>query len=223
MKERICSVCGVAKPIECFEIGRGKCIACRKAWQSEWSRNWRASGKAKVAVDKSNRTARARFAACRQNANRRGVICTLTFDEYCLLITQLCTYCQGPLNATGSGLDRKDSSEGYTTDNVTPCCWQCNRIKSNEFSYEEMLIIGPSVRRANRRKITRSMAKRDRTKPPPEQTLTDTPKRLSHDRPWWDVLVTTLRSPSAALRWTHSKRNKHNALAHKRPDLVINS
>jgi len=28
---------------------------------------------------------------------------------------------------------------GYTIDNVTPCCTDCNATRSNNFSYEEFL------------------------------------------------------------------------------------
>ena len=30
-----------------------------------------------------------------------------------------------------SGVDRIDSSKGYTKDNVVPCCGKCNRMKGD--------------------------------------------------------------------------------------------
>lgn len=55
------------------------------------------------------------------------------------LISRPCFYCNGPLNPTGSGLDRRDSSIGYVLDNVVPRCRACNVIKSDLITSEEML------------------------------------------------------------------------------------
>lgn len=62
----------------------------------------------------------------------------LSEDEWVSLSKQNCFYCdQEPSNfivAIGykySGLDRIDSSIGYTLTNVVPCCIVCNRAKSN--------------------------------------------------------------------------------------------
>lgn len=64
------------------------------------------------------------------------------------LTAQNCYYCGAePANIyevkncnggyTYNGVDRKDNTKGYTKENSVPCCWQCNRIKSdlplNEF------------------------------------------------------------------------------------------
>lgn len=68
----------------------------------------------------------------------------LSFEEYYELSQMLCIYCgEQPLNLSNpsslkinvpfiyNGLDRLDSSKGHTLDNVVPCCWNCNRMKSN--------------------------------------------------------------------------------------------
>ena len=39
-------------------------------------------------------------------------------------------------------IDRKDNSRGYSLDNICLACMLCNFIKSNIFTYEEMLEIG---------------------------------------------------------------------------------
>jgi 5-methylcytosine-specific restriction endonuclease McrA len=44
------------------------------------------------------------------------------------------------------GIDRVDNSIGYTPDNCVPCCTQCNRIKLDHLTYEEMLLLAPSLR-----------------------------------------------------------------------------
>lgn len=96
---------------------------------------------------KHSRTTRGRFVFAQEVARRRSHVWALAEAEYGELIAGgRCTYCDGTLDPTGIGLDRKDSSRGYTADNVTPCCGMCNRIKSDDFSSEEMLVLGRCIR-----------------------------------------------------------------------------
>jgi hypothetical protein len=64
---------------------------------------------------------------------------TLTFRVFCNMISSDCTYCGGAPNTVlkyrgvkiyYNGIDRIDSSKGYTNDNVCPCCYKCNLAKS---------------------------------------------------------------------------------------------
>ncbi len=46
------------------------------------------------------------------------------------------------------GIDRKDSNKPYDfceMTNIVICCFQCNRIKSNFFTYGEMRVIGRAI------------------------------------------------------------------------------
>lgn len=83
----------------------------------------------------------------RQNAKSRGYSWELDDDRAVELMRQNCAYCgQEPQNigkTTGrykedpktwfihNGLDRIDNYGDYTLDNVVPCCWNCNKAKSN--------------------------------------------------------------------------------------------
>lgn len=49
---------------------------------------------------------------------------------YARLVALACTYCGGVLNPSGVGLDRVDSTLGYTASNVLPCCRDCNALKA---------------------------------------------------------------------------------------------
>jgi hypothetical protein len=47
-----------------------------------------------------------------------------------------CHYCEAPpvldnRKLVRNGIDRVDSSKGYVTDNVVPCCRDCNVAKSD--------------------------------------------------------------------------------------------
>lgn len=72
---------------------------------------------------------------------------TLTKEEFTKLTSSPCHYCGVPpsnLSTVGNskysynGLDRKDNDEGYTPDNVVPCCWECNN-KKRTTHYDEFL------------------------------------------------------------------------------------
>lgn len=82
------------------------------------------------------------FYGFRQNAKERNFVWALDKRDVRIIIRQNCGYCGAPPSnlrnvktSTGSicynGLDRIDSTIGYTNDNVTPCCNVCNWMKSN--------------------------------------------------------------------------------------------
>lgn len=84
-----------------------------------------------------NRRATSRFRKAKWEAGRRNLTWGLTFEEFFSLVGQPCHYCGGSTSTVGSGLDRKNPSEGYQASNVLPCCKECNRVKSNIYSVEE--------------------------------------------------------------------------------------
>lgn len=80
----------------------------------------------------------------------------LTFEEFLSIIqNNNCHYCNdmikyekysrvwGKTNSRAHQLDRKDNNLGYIKDNLVTCCWDCNRLKSNKFTYEEFLSFSP--------------------------------------------------------------------------------
>ena len=60
------------------------------------------------------------------------------------IITKPCVYCG---DTHRIGCDRIDNTKGHTKDNVQPCCYECNVARGNNFSVEEMKIIGESIRK----------------------------------------------------------------------------
>lgn len=90
----------------------------------------------------------------KRHAKERGLEYCLTAAEFAFLIRQPCHYCgiTGANTITNrsipegfryNGIDRADSSRGYTKSNVVPCCGQCNKAKL-AMSQEEF--IGWAVR-----------------------------------------------------------------------------
>lgn len=88
-----------------------------------------------------------RFNALKQKARRLNTDFNITLHDYELIIDGArCEYCSGKLPAIGHGLDRIDSDYGYTKDNVTPCCYSCNMIKGDRFTYTQMKILAEFIR-----------------------------------------------------------------------------
>jgi len=100
------------------------------------------------------------YSSLKCNSKQRKCTCELTFDQF-LEFTKIskCCYCGDDIewyehsikNKKHSpqryNLDRKDNNKGYTVDNCVVCCKLCNKIKSNIFSYEEMIEVGKILSR----------------------------------------------------------------------------
>jgi hypothetical protein len=91
------------------------------------------------------RTIKGRFTFAKITARRAKHEFHLTIEQYGDLILQPCHYCKFTPHENGTWLDRVDSAGHYTLDNVVPCCGLCNVIKGNQFTEEEMLLLGPVV------------------------------------------------------------------------------
>ncbi len=81
-----------------------------------------------------------------REAKERNYEWSLSKEEFLLLARQNCFYCGvAPSNITtawdGStfkytGIDRVDNSRGYESDNVVPCCHECNKAKGSKTQEE---------------------------------------------------------------------------------------
>lgn len=79
-----------------------------------------------------------RYVQGKNEAKSRNKNFTLTLDEYKIIMTNICHYCDTILTS-GFSLDRKDNNIGYTKNNVVPCCSKCNTFKRDLLTYAEML------------------------------------------------------------------------------------
>lgn len=61
-------------------------------------------------------------------ANKKSIPFQLTVQEFELVCSGRCCYCG---SGNKIGVDRIDSSLGYTTDNVQSCCGTCNWMKQS--------------------------------------------------------------------------------------------
>lgn len=87
-----------------------------------------------------------KFNEYRQNASHTERIFELTFEQFITLIERNCSYCNAspdqyhtanrakmynPKGYRYNGIDRVDSTKGYTQENTVTCCKLCNGLKSN--------------------------------------------------------------------------------------------
>jgi hypothetical protein len=70
------------------------------------------------------------------SARDRNLVFSLNFNEYDVLSKMPCSYCGN--TSTRNGIDRKDNSVGYTSENSVPCCSKCNFMK-HKYTVEEFL------------------------------------------------------------------------------------
>lgn len=68
-----------------------------------------------------------RYNIYKKGAKKRNLEFDLTKEEFYELTRQSCFYCGNLINY--NGIDRVDSSEGYSLKNCVPCCDVCNKMK----------------------------------------------------------------------------------------------
>ena len=132
-----------------------KCIECAAEISSQHSYLKKHSGKCISCVQKGKPYITA-YNQMLGNYTKRGIEVNITYEEFYKLCKILnCHYCYKPIHRTlkrgskgyrGYFLDRKDNDAAYTVANCVPCCWSCNQIKGNRFTYEQFLKIAEVIR-----------------------------------------------------------------------------
>jgi len=141
-----CKICKKELPEHSFELIRGK-------WRSHICRYCRSKREAARTIRKRKiKFSRAwfdrRFCRLRRNARDRNIKFELTFEEFCRIRTyknERCFYCgttRGPFS-----IERLDNTKGYTISNCVVACWRCNKMKSKDYTMEEMRILGGALRK----------------------------------------------------------------------------
>jgi hypothetical protein len=87
------------------------------------------------------------FQSYKKNATLRGYSFALTDDVFESYLFSSCYYCgvsptnkiqKGNKSIYYNGIDRKDNSLGYESDNCVTCCGKCNMMK-NKYSHDEFI------------------------------------------------------------------------------------
>ncbi len=74
--------------------------------------------------------------------NNKGLFNDLDIDFLKDKLKESCVYC----GYSSTGLDRVDNSKGHLKSNCVPACKVCNVAKMDNFSYDEMLILGKTIK-----------------------------------------------------------------------------
>lgn len=126
------------------------CLTCPKEIRVQGGRLPTHSGKCMVCAQRGKP-----YEHCYNELKATKSDVTITYEQFVDIITDSkCEYCEIPLHynpytrdenkqhvSRAYQLDRMNSSLGYSLDNVVPCCWECNRMKSNKYSHEEFLLL----------------------------------------------------------------------------------
>jgi len=94
--------------------------------------------------DSYRRKPEVRYNALRAATAKRNLAFDLSYEEFIALDALPCAYCNNEMlggmkhcRGTGSGIDRIDNERGYESDNVQPCCTDCNLLRNNLFTVGE--------------------------------------------------------------------------------------
>lgn len=141
-KSAVCVECGAPREIAHKESGRRQqrcCVACAKLAHVALG-----IGRGKPAPNRlpnSEGAFNLLYGSYIRGARIRKIEFSIPKEEFRRLTKEDCSYCGTPPAAIRksskslapgyvyNGLDRADSSEGYTLDNVVPCCGVCNYMK----------------------------------------------------------------------------------------------
>lgn len=122
------------------------------------------AGRCRTCANKASHRKRpfeSRWNTSRLNAEARGLVFALSYEDYLLFTKQTCHYCKQGLDwepfgqIDRSNLDRKSNALGYSVSNCVACCYFCNILKGNRLTYLEMVELAPALERIqiNRNKI----------------------------------------------------------------------
>lgn len=83
------------------------------------------------------------FGAYKLRDKKRNLHNDITLEFFREKIKEGCIYC-GDKNRVG--FDRIDNNLGHIKSNVVPCCYVCNCARNDNFSFEEMKLIGLAIK-----------------------------------------------------------------------------
>lgn len=69
-----------------------------------------------------------KYSQYKSRAKFKNIEFKLTKKDFNFILQQDCFFCKTP---KANGIDRYINKKGYYHGNVVPCCWTCNRAKSD--------------------------------------------------------------------------------------------
>lgn len=81
------------------------------------------------------------FTYIKRRAKRDNICFDLAIDEFIHIRSAgVCFYCKKELSTTAPNIDRLNPLRGYSIENCVPCCLECNLVKRDLLSAEEMIL-----------------------------------------------------------------------------------
>jgi hypothetical protein len=122
-----------------------KIVERRKKWILD--NPLRARLSQKKASHKYQKSPRGIYSGVKGNARKRNFdfMGVNEFIEWYLKQKQECVYCGFKSTGRRLEIDRTDNNKGYVSGNLAIACGDCNGVKGNILTYEEMKIIGEVV------------------------------------------------------------------------------
>ncbi len=127
-------------------LDSGLCIYCGGLITKTVGRARLACAECRETRQGYNSTLGNRFSRSKKSSSALKHGWTLTLEDYRSLVIQPCFYCGLANESDTCGLDRLDNKQGYHKHNVVSCCTECNMVRNNIFTPEEMKILGQAVR-----------------------------------------------------------------------------
>lgn len=141
-----------------FRVYIFKCLTCDNEIRSRNSYFKKHSGlciqcSSKITIKKAQQSNRLKPYESRYNILK--VKCpdtTITYDDYLEFVGKDCHYCERYMNwkpfdnNPGFWLDRKDSNLGHVKGNLVVCCGLCNFTKTDRYTYEEFMLLAPTLK-----------------------------------------------------------------------------
>ena len=89
---------------------------------------------------------RSKYSQYKSRAKRKNIEFTITLEQFAFITSLKCWYCKREFPDKGVGIDRAWNNMGYVPINCAPCCWDCNRAKSNMsrvgfYKYRKLLLL----------------------------------------------------------------------------------
>jgi hypothetical protein len=144
-----CALCGNHKEMSSQHIKKKNSCGCAQNDSSTWKHSTGAKNRP-WQLSEGEAARNLLYAAYKGRDTRKGRHFSFTLEEFSAKIVQDCFYCgknggslsKGLGKTSGdfpyTGLDRIDSSKGYSPENTQPCCKICNTMK-NTLTHEEFL------------------------------------------------------------------------------------
>ncbi len=114
----------------------------RQARQKKW---WAANSK-RIREELRTRP-EYRYKSLKLRCKREGRKFRMAYKSYVKKLNAGCYYCGADIKKEiGGGMDRlNNNNPNYFTRGLVPCCAQCNKVKSNQLTPNEMLVAMKAV------------------------------------------------------------------------------